>query len=121
MKKIMISICIFVLTTFIYATEKHFLTKASVNEYWKDISFWDSGISSKLIEHGYNHSWESIKDNNLSTAWVEGKDGDGIGEISSRDEKLTQIMGKTIKNKLKSTNKERCMIKKNKIIVVIKE
>lgn len=80
MKKIMISICIFVLTTFIYATEKHFLTKASVNEHWKDISFWDSGISSKLIEHGYNHSWESIKDNNLSTAWVEGKDGDGIGE-----------------------------------------
>lgn len=44
-----------------------------------------------------------------------------IGEISSKDEKLTQIMGRAIKNKLQKTNKERCVIEGNKIIVIIKE
>lgn len=80
MKKTMINICIFVLSIILYANEKKVLSKESVNEHWKDISFWEHGISSKLIEQGHNHSWESIKDNDLSTAWVEGKDGDGIEE-----------------------------------------
>lgn len=80
MKKIKIIICIFILPVFIFAAGKQVLSKELVNEHWVDISFWDHGISSKLIEPGYNHGWESIDDNDLATAWVEGSSGDGIGE-----------------------------------------
>lgn len=80
MKKIKIIICIFILPVFIFAAGKQVLSKELVNEHWVDISFWEHGISSKLIEPGYNHGWESIDDNDLATAWVEGSSGDGIGE-----------------------------------------
>ena len=80
MKKKIISFCIFLITLYVYSFDKHVLTKESVDEHWNDISFWEHGISSKLIEHGYNYAWESIRDKDLTTAWVEGVKGDGIGE-----------------------------------------
>ncbi len=80
MKKRIISTCIFLMTISVYAVEKQALTRESVNEHWKDISYWEHGISSKLIEQGYNYAWESIRDKDFSTAWVEGSCDDGIGE-----------------------------------------
>ena len=80
MKKRIISTCIFLMTISVYAVEKQALTRESVNEHWEDISFWEHGISSKLIEQGYNYAWESIRDKDFSTAWVEGSCDDGIGE-----------------------------------------
>ena len=80
MKKRIISTCIFLMTISVYAIEKQALTRESVNEHWEDISFWEHGISSKLIEQGYNYAWESIRDKDFSTAWVEGSCDDGIGE-----------------------------------------
>lgn len=80
MKKQIISICIITLISIVYALDKQALTRETVNEHWVDISFWEHGISSKLIEPGYNYAWESIRDKNLTTAWVEGSSGDGIGE-----------------------------------------
>ena len=80
MKKQIISICLFTFITFVYAFDNQALTRETVNEHWKDIAFWEHGISSKLIEPGYNYGWESIDDDDLATAWVEGKKGDGIGE-----------------------------------------
>ena len=70
----------------------------------------------KYAKNG-DHFWNlAIRTNKLSV-----KDMTVIGEISSKDEKLTQIMGRAIKNKLQKTNKERCVIEGNKIIVIIKE
>ena len=80
MKKRIISTCIFLMTISVYAVEKQALTRESVNEHWEDISFWEHGISSKLIEQGYNYAWESIRDKDFSTAWVEASCDDGIGE-----------------------------------------
>ena len=80
MKKRIIKTCIFLITISVYAFEKQALTRETVNEHWKDISFWKYGISSRLIEQGYNYAWESIRDKDLTTAWVEGSYGDGIGE-----------------------------------------
>ena len=80
MKKRIISTCIFLMTISAYAVEKQALTRETVNEHWEDISFWENGISSKLIEEGYNYAWESIRDKDFSTAWVEGSCDDGIGE-----------------------------------------
>lgn len=80
MKKRIISTCIFLMTISVYAFENQALTRESVNEHWEDISFWEHGISSKLIEEGYNYAWESIRDKDFSTAWVEGSCDDGIGE-----------------------------------------
>jgi hypothetical protein len=68
------------MTISVYAFENQALTRESVNEHWEDISFWDHGISSKLIEESYNYAWESIRDKDFSTAWVEGSCDDGIGE-----------------------------------------
>ncbi len=79
MKKQIISICLFTFITFVYAFDNQALTRETVNEHWKDIAFWEHGISSKLIEPGYNYGWESIDDDDLATAWVEGKKGDGNG------------------------------------------
>ena len=70
----------------------------------------------KYAKNG-DHFWNlAIRTNKLYV-----KDMTVIGEISSKDEKLTQIMGRAIKNKLQKTNKERCVIEGNKIIVIIKE
>jgi len=80
MKKRIISTCILLMTIFVYAVEKQALTREIVNEHWEDISYWEHGISSKLIEEGYNYAWESIRDKDFSTAWVEGSCDDGIGE-----------------------------------------
>ena len=80
MKKRIISTCIFLMVISVYAVEKQALTRENVNEHWEDISFWEHGISSKLIEQGYNYAWESIRDKDFSTAWVEGSCDDGIGE-----------------------------------------
>ncbi len=80
MKKQIISICLFTFIPFVYAFEKQALTRETVNEHWEDIAFWEHGISSKLIEQGYNYAWESIRDKDSTTAWVEGSSGDGIGE-----------------------------------------
>ncbi len=68
------------MTISVYAVEKQALTRENVNEHWEDISYWEHGISSKLIEEGYNYAWESIRDKDFSTAWVEGSCDDGIGE-----------------------------------------
>ena len=54
------------MTISVYAVEKQALTRESVNEHWKDIAFWEHGISSKLIEEGYNYAWESIRDKDFS-------------------------------------------------------
>lgn len=43
----------FFMTLFVYSFDKQALTGESVNEYWEDISFWEHGSSSKLIEQGY--------------------------------------------------------------------
>ena len=80
MKKRILSTFIFLMTISAYAVEKQALTRETVNEHWEDISFWENGISSKLIEEGYNYAWESIRDKDFSTAWVEGSCDDGIGE-----------------------------------------
>ena len=80
MKRKIISTCIFFITISMYAFEKQALTRETVNEHWKDISFWEHGISSKLTEQGYNYAWESIRDKDPATAWAEGSYGDGIGE-----------------------------------------
>ena len=80
MKKRIISTFIFLMVISVYAVEKQALTRENVNEHWKDIAFWEHGISSKLIEQGYNYAWESIRDKDFSTAWVEGSCDDGIGE-----------------------------------------
>ena len=80
MKKRILSTFIFLMTISVYAFENQALTRESVNEHWEDISFWEHGISSKLIEEGYNYAWESIRDKDFSTAWVEGSCDDGIGE-----------------------------------------
>ena len=80
MKKRILSTFIFLMTISVYAFENQALTRESVNEHWKDIAFWEYGISSRLIEEGYNYAWESIRDKDLTTAWVEGSYGDGIGE-----------------------------------------
>ena len=80
MKKRIISTCMFFIALFMYADDKQVLTKKNVNDHWKDIAFWDHGISSKLVEQGYNYAWESICDDDLTTAWVEGVKGNGIGE-----------------------------------------
>ena len=80
MKKRIISTCILLMTIFVYAVEKQALSREIVNEHWEDISYWEHGISSKLIEEGYNYAWESIRDKDFSTAWVEGSCDDGIGE-----------------------------------------
>lgn len=63
MKKRIISTCIFFIALFMYADDKLVLTKKNVNDHWKDIAFWDHGISSKLVEQGYNYAWESIRFN----------------------------------------------------------
>lgn len=65
----------FFIALFMYADDKLVLTKKNVNDHWKDIAFWDHGISSKLVEQGYNYAWESICDDDLTTAWVEGVKG----------------------------------------------
>ncbi len=80
MKKRIISLCILLMTIFVYSFDKKSLTVESINEHWKDISFWEHGVSSKLIEQGYNYAWESICDDDLTTAWVEGVKGNGINE-----------------------------------------
>ena len=82
MKKLIVVVFnILILSLFGYS-----FTKESASGFWewlqKDV-YWQAGRSSVLIEKGYSireYEWEKIRDKNLSTAWVEGIKGDGIGE-----------------------------------------
>ena len=78
-KKIFIVAC-FVFIFAIFAEGKQSITQKTVNNHWKDISHWTYGCSSILRENNTVYSWENIEDMNVSTAWVEGAEGDGIEE-----------------------------------------
>lgn len=78
-KKIFIVVCsIFIFA--IFAERKQSITQKTIDNHWKDISHWTYGCSSILRENNTIYSWENIKDMNVSTAWVEGAEGDGIKE-----------------------------------------
>jgi len=86
MKKIIV--LMLVLATYKDLFSNDLLTKQSVNNYfttlldWPD-QYWSEGRSTALIENGYDRlHYEQVKiwDNDLSTAWVEGVKGEGIGE-----------------------------------------
>lgn len=51
---------------------------------------WDNvNASSELIQKSKNYKVENVIDNNKSTAWIEGVDGDGIGEYIKFSSKNT--------------------------------
>ena len=86
MKRIIV--LMLVLATYKDLFSNDLLTKQSVNNYfttlldWPD-QYWSEGRSTALIENGYDRlHYEQVKiwDNDLSTAWVEGVKGEGIGE-----------------------------------------
>lgn len=67
-------------TLFLYANS---FTVKSVNDSFFDIYNWKTGRSSVLIEYGYEpneYEYKKIWDDDLSTAWVEGAEGDGLEE-----------------------------------------
>lgn len=75
--KIILLLLIFVCQSF------YGITKQSINNYYKSIKKWTDGRSSALIEKDYDRFYyEQFKiwDKDLSTAWVEGAPGNGIGE-----------------------------------------
>lgn len=69
-----------IICSFVFADGNFNITKDLINSYWDDVSSWDKGVSTFLKDNNYDYSWKSIKDKDLTTAWVEGASGDGIGE-----------------------------------------
>ena len=78
-KKLLVYILLFK-TVFLYANS---FTAKSVNDSFFDIYNWKTGRSSVLIEYGYEpneYEYKKIWDDDLSTAWVEGAEEDGLEE-----------------------------------------
>lgn len=86
MRKAFFLIILFIISINSFASD--LLSKKSVDEYFLTIldwpeQYWPEGRSSALIEKNYDRlHYEQVKicDDDLSTAWVEGVSGNGIGE-----------------------------------------
>lgn len=84
MKKKMLFLC-FIIGII---SDSYGLSKNDINNYFISLQnwpeqYWPEGRSSALIEKGYDRlHYEQVKicDDDLSTAWVEGVPGNGIGE-----------------------------------------
>lgn len=84
MKKKMLFLC-FIIGII---SDSYGLSKNDINNYFISLQnwpeqYWPEGRSSALIEKGYDRlHYEQVKiwDDDLSTAWVEGNNSDGIGE-----------------------------------------
>ena len=73
--------------TFVMEEDKE---KYKKNTSISSIINWDNvNASSELIQKSKNYKVENVIDNNKSTAWIEGVDGDGIGEYIKFSSKNT--------------------------------
>lgn len=64
--------------------------KSKKNTSTSSIINWDNvNASSELVQKSKNYKVENVIDNNKSTAWIEGVDGDGIGEYIKFSSKNT--------------------------------
>jgi len=82
MKKVLFIIFIVLMECNLFS-QKNDISKNTITNYWTDIIHWKQGRSSVLIEEKKNekeYEWEMLDDDDLSTAWAEGVNGDGIGE-----------------------------------------